>query len=41
MNFVMTPISFIRTFFQLHGNIKDLLIDHPFKEMLLLIKNIL
>jgi hypothetical protein len=30
MNFVMTPISFIRTFFQLHGNIKDLLIDHPF-----------
>ena len=29
MNFIMTPISFIRTFFQIHGNVKDLMILHP------------
>ncbi len=37
MNFIMTPISFIRTFFQLHGSIKDLCIDHPFNFIFILI----
>jgi hypothetical protein len=36
MNFIMTPISFIRTFFQLHGSIKDLFIDHPFNFIFIL-----
>lgn len=36
MNFIMTPISFIRTFFQIHGSMKDLFIDHPFNFIFIL-----
>lgn len=36
MNFVMTPISFIRTFFQLHGSLKDLFTIHPFNFLFIL-----
>ncbi len=29
MNFIMTPVSFVRTFIQIHGNITVILFDNP------------